>query len=75
MSDAPGGDELLANGSIVPLTMAGAAYTKGQQVTEESDEPEEQPEEQEETTGAEPESNEPDDADNAEDEETEGGGE
>lgn len=75
MSDAPGGDELFANGSIVPLTMAGAAYTKGQPVTEESDETEEQPEEQEETTGAEPESKEPDDADNAEDEETEGGGE
>ena len=70
MPDAEGGDELFANGNIVPLTMAGAAYTKGQPVTEESDEPEEQPEEQEETTGAEPESNEPDDADNAEDKET-----
>lgn len=26
MEDAEGGDVLLANGSIVPLTMAGAAY-------------------------------------------------
>ena len=28
MDDAEGGDELYANGNIVPLTMAGAAYTK-----------------------------------------------
>lgn len=28
MDDAAGGDELYANGNIVPLTMAGAAYTK-----------------------------------------------
>lgn len=73
--DADGGDVLLANGSMVPLIEAGAAYKKGQTETEETDEPETEPEEQEETTGAEPESNEPDDADDAEDEETEGGGE
>ena len=30
MEDAEGGDVLLANGSIVPLTMAGAAYLKGE---------------------------------------------
>jgi len=30
MPDAEGGDELLANGSIVPLTMAGAAYQKAE---------------------------------------------
>lgn len=60
--DAPGGDTLLANGSMVPLIEAGAAYKKNQTETEETDEPETEPEEQEETTGAEPESNEPDDA-------------
>ena len=70
MPDAPGGGELLANGSIVPLTMAGAAYTKGQPVTGESDEPEEQPEGQEEMTGAELENNESDDVGGAEDGET-----
>jgi HK97 family phage portal protein len=36
--DADGGDVLLANGSIVPLTMAGAAYTKGLTQTEETEE-------------------------------------
>lgn len=75
MQDKDAGNELYANGNIVPLTQAGAAYAKGQPVTGESDEPEEQPEGQEETTGAEPESNEPDDEDSAEDEETAGGGE
>lgn len=35
MSDAAGGDELLANGSIVPLTMAGAAYQKDGRTEEE----------------------------------------
>ncbi len=44
MPNAPGGDELYANGNIVPLTMAGAAYTKGQSVTKDSDEPREQEE-------------------------------
>jgi HK97 family phage portal protein len=75
LPDADGGDVLLANGSIVPLTQAGAAYEKGQAETEETDEPEENPEEQEETAGAEPENDEPDDADNAEDEDAAGGGE
>lgn len=45
MPDAEGGDGLFANGNIVPLTMAGAAYQKGGQ-TEETAEPE-QPEENE----------------------------
>lgn len=31
MSDAEGGDFLIANGNIIPLTMAGAAYAKVQQ--------------------------------------------
>lgn len=62
MPDAEGGDELLANGSIVPLTMAGVAYLKGGQ-TEETAEPEQ------------PEENEPDETDEAEDGETEEGGE
>lgn len=74
MPDAEGGDELLANGSIVPLTMAGAAYLKGSQ-TEETAEPE-QPEETEPDTGQQvTEENEPDETDEAEDEETEEGGE
>ncbi len=74
MPDAEGGDELLANGSIVPLTMAGAAYLKGGQ-TEETDEPE-QPEETEPDTGQQvTEENEPDETDEAEDGETEEGGE
>lgn len=74
MPDAEGGDELLANGSIVPLTMAGAAYQKGGQ-TEETVEPE-QPEESEQDTGQQvTEENEPDDTDEAEDGETEEGGE
>ena len=39
MDDAAGGDELYANGNIVPLTMAGAAYTKpGQPGNSEPDE-------------------------------------
>ena len=73
MPDAEGGDELLANGSIVPLTMAGAAYLKGGQ-TEETAEPE-QPEETEPDTGQQvTEENEPDETDEAEDGETEEGG-
>lgn len=43
MPDAEGGDELLANGSIVPLTMAGAAYQKSGQTGEDT-EPEQQEE-------------------------------
>ena len=74
MPDAAGGDELLANGSIVPLTMAGAAYLKGGQ-TEETDEPE-QSEETEPDTGQQViEENEPGKADEAEEGETEEGGE
>ena len=74
MPDAEGGDELFANGSIVPLTMAGAAYLKGGQ-TEETAEPE-QPEETEPDTGQQvTEENEPDETDEAEDGETEEGGE
>ena len=45
MEDAEGGDVLLANGSIVPLTMAGAAYLKGESEPDETKEPE-QPEEE-----------------------------
>ena len=74
MPDAEGGDELFANGNIVPLTMAGAAYQKGGQ-TEETAEPE-QPEENEPETGQQvTEENEPDETDEAEDGETEEGGE
>ena len=73
MPDAEGGDELFANGSIVPLTMAGAAYQKGGQ-TEETAEPE-QPEENEPDTGQQvTEEKESDDTDEAEDGETEEGG-
>lgn len=74
MPDAEGGDELLANGSIVPLTMAGAAYLKGGQ-TEETAEPE-QPEETEQDTGQQvTEENEPDDTEEGQDGEEQGGGE
>ena len=62
MPDAEGGNELLANGSIVPLTMAGAAYQKGGQ-PEETAEPEQ------------PEENEPDGTDEGQDGEEQGGGE
>ena len=34
MEDAEGGDVLLANGSVAPLTMAGAAYSKGNSTVE-----------------------------------------
>ena len=75
MPDAEGGDELLANGSIVPLTMAGAAYQKGGQ-TEATEEPE-QPEEDEPDTGQQEteETEEPDDTDEGQDGEEQGGGE
>lgn len=68
LPDAEGGDVLLANGSIVPLTMAGAAYTKGQTATEETDEPENPNED-------EPETENPDETGNVETEESEEGGE
>lgn len=74
MPDAEGGDELFANGSIVPLTMAGAAYQKGGQ-TEATEEPE-QPEEDEPDTGQQEteETEEPDDTDEGQDGEEQGGG-
>ena len=48
LPDMDGGDTLLANGSMVPLTMAGAAYTKDQTIQdpeqpEESEDPEDDP--------------------------------
>lgn len=68
MPDAEGGDELFANGNIIPLTMAGAAYQKGDQTDE--------PEEHEPDTGQQvEEEKEPDKTDEAENEETEEGGE
>lgn len=74
MPDAEGGDELLANGSIVPLTMAGAAYQKGGQ-PEESVEPE-QPEENEPDAEQQvTEENEPDGTDEGQDGEEQRGGE
>lgn len=39
LPDGAGGDVLLANGSMVPLTMAGAAYTKGQQIPDDPEDP------------------------------------
>ena len=75
LPDAEGGDVLLANGNVIPLTQAGAAYLKGGQTeAEETDEPE-QPEEQTEPDAEQPDENEPDETDEAEDEETEEGGE
>lgn len=74
MPDAEGGDELFANGNIVPLTMAGAAYQKGGQ-PEETAEPE-QPEENEPDVEQQvTEENEPDDTDEGQDGEEQGGGE
>ena len=70
MEDAEGGDVLLANGSIVPLTMAGAAYLKGASEPDETEEPE-QPEEKTEPDTA----TEPDETDEAEDEDEQEGGE
>ena len=49
--DAEGGDELYANGNIVPLTMAGAAYTKQQKEPEQPEEQTEETEESQEETG------------------------
>lgn len=43
MPDAEGGDELLANGSIVPLTMAGAAYQKDEQAETPAEQQEDMP--------------------------------
>ena len=75
MEDAEGGDVLLANGSIVPLTMAGAAYLKGKSEQENADEPE-QPEEETEPDTEQPDTEtEPDETDEAEDEDEQEGGE
>lgn len=75
LPDAEGGDVLLANGNVIPLTQAGAAYVKGGQTeAEETDEPE-QPEKQTEPDTEQPDEIEPDETDEAEDEETEEGGE
>lgn len=68
LPDAEGGDVLLANGNVIPLTQAGAAYLKSNQ-TQTTEEPE-QPEEQ-----TEPDAEEPDETDDAEDEDEQGGGE
>lgn len=75
MEDAEGGDVLLANGSIVPLTMAGAAYLKGASEPDETEEPE-QPEEKTEPDTEQPDTaTEPDETDEAEDEDEQEGGE
>lgn len=63
LPDKEGGDALFANGNIIPLTMAGAAYLKGGQTeTEQTDEPEQ------------PDKTEPDETDKAEDGDSEEGG-
>lgn len=71
LPDAEGGDELYANGNIVPLTMAGAAYTKQ---TETATVEPEQPEEDE-PDDNEPDTTEPEETNNEESEESEEGGE
>lgn len=58
---------LLANGSIVPLTMAGAAYQKGQIEQEETGKPE-QPEEETEPDTEQLTTGQPDENDEADDE-------
>lgn len=71
MEDAEGGDELYANGNIVPLTMAGVAYTKQ---TETATVEPEQPEENE-PDDNEPDTTKPEETNNEESEESEEGGE
>ena len=73
LPDGEGGDTLLANGSIVPLTMAGAAYLKGASEPDETEKPE-QPEETEPDT-EQPDTDQPDETDEAEDEDEQEGGE
>ena len=73
LPDGEGGDTLLANGSIVPLTMAGAAYSKGASEPDETEKPE-QPEETEPDT-EQPDADQPDETDEAEDEDEQEGGE
>lgn len=77
LPDGDGGDVLLANGSIVPLIMAGAAYQKGQQDTVEPEETEE-PEQTEETIEPDaenPDTEDTDDTGEVEDDDEQGGGE
>ena len=71
LPDAENGDELYANGNIVPLRMAGAAYMKNPEQTEETQQDDET--ESEETDGAE--NNEPEETDKAETEDEQRGGE
>ncbi len=75
MPDAEGGDAILANGNVVPLTMAGAAYLKGGQIKQEETENPEQSEELKEPGTENPDENEPDETDEVEDEDMLGGGE
>lgn len=63
LSDADGGDELYANGNIVKLTQAGAAYAKQIESTDESPD------------SIEPETTEPEEAGDVESEESKEGGE
>lgn len=63
LSDADGGDELYANGNIVKLTQAGAAYAKQIESTDESPD------------SIEPETTEPEEASDVESEESKEGGE
>ena len=70
--DEEGGDRLLANGSMVPLIEAGAAYRDMQKQMAGPGEQTEDPEGLEDTTGTEPGKEDPD---NTEEEETEEGGE
>lgn len=75
LPDAEGGNVLLANGNVIPLTQAGAAYLKGGLKQAEETENPEQPETEE--VEAEPETEESDEIDKEEDEDDddEGGGE
>ena len=70
LPDVEGGDELYANGNIVKLTQAGAAYAKQTETTEvEPDEPEDEPDSDE------PDTTEPEETGNEETEESKEGGE
>lgn len=71
MPDAAGGNVLLANGNVVPLTMAGAAYRKNGQQPDEL----EQQDEQAEPDAENPDEENPDNIDEMEDEDEQGGGE
>lgn len=71
LPDAEGGDVLLANGNVIPLTQAGAAYKKG--AWEEGDKEPEQPEDEPEAENQEEEQ--PEKLEEEEDEEAEEAGE